>query len=76
MGSRKQLHKDGLCQDGFVGMLEKTESVPMVLPCLAFTNKRGEVLRVQVDGEQIFRDDLTGQLLKPELVRAARAKVP
>ena len=74
VGIRRQLQKDGLCQDGFVGMLEKTESVPMVLTCLMFSNKRGEVLKVQVEGEQTFREDLTGQLLNPELVRAARDK--
>ena len=31
-------------------------------------------MNVQVEGDQIFKDDLTGQLLNPELVRAARAK--
>ena len=55
-------------------MLEKTESVPLVLPCIMFSNKHGEVLEVQVEGDQTYRDDLTGQLLNPELVRAARAK--
>ena len=32
------------------------------------------VLKVQVEGDQTLRDDSTGQLLEPELVRAARAK--
>ena len=70
---RTQLQKDGLCRDGFVGMLEKTESVPLVLPCLMFSNKHAEVLKSRVEGEQTYRDDFTGQLLNPELVRAARA---
>ena len=54
-------------------MMEKTEDVPLVLPRLVFSNKQGEVLKVQVEGDQVFKDDLTGQLLNPELVRAARA---
>ena len=45
-----------------------------MLPLLIFSNKSGEILKVQVEGGQIFKDDLTGQLLNPELVRAARAK--
>ena len=65
VGFRKQLQKDGLCRDGFVGMLEKTEDIPSVLPILMFSNKNGEVLKVQVEGDQIFKDDLSGQLLKP-----------
>ena len=74
VGFRKQLQKDGLCRDGFVGMLEKTESVPLVWPCRMFSSKHGEVLKIQVEGDQTYRDDLTGQLLNPVLVRAARAK--
>ena len=31
-------------------------------------------MKVQVEGDQIFKDDLIGQLLNPELVRLARAK--
>ena len=30
VGVRKQLQKDGLCRDGFGGMLEKTEDIPSV----------------------------------------------
>ena len=74
VGFCKQLQKDGLCRDGFVGMVEKTESVPLVLPCLMLSNKHGKVLKVQVEGDQTYRDDLTGQLLNPEIVRADRAK--
>ena len=37
VGFRKQLQKDGICRDGFVGMLEKTEDVPPVLPVLVFS---------------------------------------
>ena len=49
VGFRKQLQKEGICQDGFVGMLEKTEDVPPVLQLLVFSNKKGEVLKVQVE---------------------------
>ena len=39
-----------------------------------FSNNSGEVLKVQGEGDQIFKDDLTGQLSNPEFVWAARAK--
>ena len=74
VGFRKQLQNNGICRDGFVGMLEKTEDVPPVLPLLVFSNKKDEVLKVQVEGDQVFRDDLTGQLLNPELVKLSRSK--
>ena len=31
-------------------------------------------MKVRVEGDQVFRDGLTGQLLIPELVKLARAK--
>ena len=34
----------------------------------------GEVYNVQIDGDTVYRDDLTGQVLDPVLVRAARQK--
>ena len=46
-------------------MLEKTEDAPPVLQLLVFSNKKGEVLKVQVEEDRVFRDDLTGQLLTP-----------
>ena len=74
VGFRKQPQMEGLCRDGFVGMLERTEDTPPVLPLLMFSNKNGEVMKVQVEGDQVFKDDLSGQLLNPELVKLARAK--
>ena len=74
VGFRKQLHKDGLCRGGFVGMMEKTEDIPLVLPLRILSKKSGEALKVQVEGDQIFKEDLTKQILSPELVRAAGAK--
>ena len=40
----------------------------------SFENSSGEVLKVRLDGGEEYRDDLTGQLLDPVLVREARAK--
>ena len=38
------------------------------------TDVRCEVMHVQVEHEHVYPDDLTGQILPPELVEAARAK--
>ena len=76
-GFRNQLRKDGVCKDGFVGMLESRmegEEVPVASPCFLLTNDKGSILKVQIESDKVFRDDLTGQLLDPELVRAARKK--
>ena len=72
---KNQLRKDGVSKDGFIGMLEsrkERQEVPTVLPCFHFTNDKESVLKVQVKGDKDFWDDLTGQLLDPELVKAAR----
>ena len=73
VGFRAQLRKDGTCTDGFVGILESRMECDR-LPVYKLTDVDGAVLHVQVEGEPVFRDDLTGQLLPPDLVRAARAK--
>ena len=44
------------------------------LPVYKLTVVSGEVMHVQVEHEPVYRDDLTGQILPPELVQAARAK--
>ena len=75
VGFRKQLQKDGNCQDGFIGILEaglgrgerETELYEL-------RGNDGEIMNVHIENSAIFKDDLTGQLLDPELVRAARAK--
>ena len=75
VGFRNQLRKDGTYTDGFVGMLETGSGrEQMQLPLLNLTCDDGQVLKVQIENEQIFKDDLTGQLLPPEPVRLARAK--
>ena len=37
-------------------------------------DKKGSIMNVQISSEAVYRDDLTGQILDPELVRIARAK--
>ena len=76
VGFRRQLKADGVCRDGYVGMLEagqvKTEVMP-IMPVL-HVGLGDRVLDVEVDGGVIYRDELTGQILDPELVRVARQK--
>ena len=63
-GFRKQLQKDGNCQDGFVGILEaglgrgerETELYEL-------RGHDGEIMNVHIENSTIFKDDLTGQLL-------------
>ena len=86
VGFRNQLRCDGTYKDGFVGMLEagqEQETLPgncgFVGLCDSVYRLRGdsgEVMKVQIEHEQVavFRDDLTGQLLDPALVKLARAK--
>ena len=73
VGSRRQLKPDSVCKDGFVGMLdaemEKTEVIPVLY--LGISN---QIFDVEVNGEKVYRDDLTGQMLDPRLVRGARQK--
>ena len=56
-----------------MGILEDRGERPDLVPMLCLTASDGSFLRVQVDSE-VFKDDLTGQLLPPDLVRAARKK--
>ena len=49
------------------------QDVPME-GLFSFENSSGEVLKVRLEGGEEYRDDLTGQLLDPVLVREARAK--
>ena len=69
VGFRNQLKKDGVCKEGFVGMLEACpEEVPATLNCYSLTSSSGHVLKVQIENDQIFKDDLTGQVLDATLV--------
>ena len=67
VGFRRQLKADGICKDGFVGMLEAEPIVPLLHVGLG-----DHILDVEIDGGAVYRDDLTGQVLDPKLVRAAR----
>ena len=75
---RRQLKAGAVCGDGFVGMLEagqeKTEVMP-ILPLL-LVGLGDHILDVEVDGGVIYRDDLTGQILDPKLVRLAPVEGP
>ena len=71
VGIRDQLRRDGLYEDGFVGLMEgrcETELVPV----FHLTDSNGYVLKVQIEGAETYKDDLTGQPLPPELVKIAR----
>ena len=72
MGFRDQLRCDGLYKDGFMGILEDRGEKPDLIPVLHIGASDGSILKVQVQDSEIFKDDLTGQLLPPDLVRAAR----
>ena len=77
VGFRRQLQADGVCKDGFVGMLEagheNTEVVPSVEPLL-HVGLGDHILFVEVDRSPVYRDDLTGQIIDRKLVHAARQK--
>lgn len=60
-------------RDGFIGMLvsgiEKCEVAPVLQ-----IGYGDQVIKLKIDNETIFRDDLTGQFLDPTRERAARKK--
>ena len=70
-GFARQMELDGKMTRGSVG-LHLAEEVDEGIYIIC--NAHGEILKMRVDGEEEFRDDLTGQLLDPKLVREARAK--
>ena len=73
-GFRDQLRHDGLYKDGFMGLMEDRADRPNsdtnaeTIPIYHLTSSNGSVLRVAIQGDEIFKDDLTGQLLPPDLV--------
>ena len=68
-GFRDQLRSDGIYKDGFIGMHEE-RSAQEPVPILRLTGSDGSVLNVRVENEPVFKDDLTGQLLPPDLGRS------
>ena len=75
VGVRNQLRADGKYQDGFVGMMESFDREQEEFDTYRLCDTSGAIFHIRVaSNEPVYRDDLTGQLLPPELVRAARAK--
>ena len=74
VGFRRQLKADGICKDGYVGMLEASqENSEVVSPLpLLHVGCGDHLLDVEIDGGVIYCDDLTGQILNSKLVREAR----
>ena len=71
VGFRDQLRCDGVYTDGFVGMMDgccETERVPVY----HLSDSSGQVLKVQIEGAETYKDDLAGQALPPEFVKKAR----
>ena len=73
-GFRRQMEADGRCKPGCVGMIATEVETEDVIPMLHIGMTESQAQRIQASGEEIFRDDMTGQLLSPELVMAAREK--
>ena len=69
------MKRDGVCRDGFVGLLEAGQEKADVQPCFHIGIGIGsDIYEVEIDGGPIYRDDLTGQVLDSKLVREARQK--
>ena len=86
-GFRDQLRADGTYKDGFAGLVETgKEREAMALMSVQISpevgsdrvyqlkDKNGSIMNVQNNSEAIYRDDVTVQVLDPELARIARAK--
>ena len=86
-GFGNRLRVDGTYKDGFVGLMEsgqEREAMAVMSVQIApeegsdrvyqLKDKSGSIMNVQIDSETIYRNDLTGQVLDPELVRIARVK--
>ena len=71
-GFAKQMEFYGRMSPGSIGM----HAVEEMLDGGVFSvgGPTGELLKVKIENEEEIRDDLTGQLLNPTLVREARAK--
>ena len=87
IGFRDQLRADGTYKDGFVGLMESGQEreamavmpAQITLEIVDYTvytlkDKNGSILNVQIGSGVVYRDDLIGQILDPDLVRIARAK--
>ena len=63
------MRRDGVCQEGFVGMLdaglEKESTALVPIYSMAFREK---VFNVGIEEDPVFTDDLTRQVLDLQLV--------
>ena len=75
-GFRRQLNADGACRDGHVGAIGSIwEDEPTAYTGLySLRCSDGYLLKLDVSGDEVFRDDLTGQPLDSKLVMQARMK--
>ena len=86
VGFRDQLRADGTYKDGLVGLMESGQErealtlmsvqiAPEVADDTVYQVKdnNGSTMNVQIGSEVVYRHDLTGQILDPNLVRIARA---
>ena len=76
VGFRNQFKQDGNCKHGFIGMFDlnfEGTDVAAQLPLYSIQHA-GETYNVKIDGDTVFRDDFTGQVLDLVRVRAARLK--
>ena len=76
-GFRNQMIADDKLKPGSVGlncMMRDGIECCGTSEVLAFGNASGEVLKVKIENTDEFKDDLTGQILPAEHLRAARRK--
>ena len=75
VGFRKQLVSDGICTDGIMGMqmMDSAEDIDDI-PLMHIGLSDAEVMKIKTNDEPMFKDDLTGQILCPLLVKEARRK--
>ena len=68
VGFRNQLRADGKFEDGFVGIMESFDREQEEFDTYRVSDWSGAIFHIKVANEPVFRDDLTGQPLNPELV--------
>ena len=73
VGFKRQLQCDGICKDGFVGLLDARMEKTEVLPLL-HVDLGSQLYEIEADNGPVYRDDLTGQVLDSKLVAEARKK--
>ena len=75
VGFRNQLRAGVKFQDGFVGIMGSFDKEQELFDTHRISDSSGAIFHVNfAHDESVYRDDISGQMLPPELVRAARAK--